>query len=68
MFTSTKEAYAMHNFIFVGLFILFMLAAFVATVSTMAHFWIGTIFAFAIMGVCAYGMHAINCIIYRPRG
>ena len=65
MFTSTKEAYAMHNFIFVGLFILFMLAAFVATISTMSQYWIGTIFAFAIMGVCAYGMHAINISINR---
>ena len=65
MFTSTKEAHAMDTFVFISLYLLFVLAAFVATVSTMAHFWIGTLFGFAIMGVCAYGMHAINISINR---
>ena len=65
MFTSTKEAHAMNIFVFICLFLLFVVAAFAATISTMAHFWIGTIFAFAIMGVCAYGMHALNISINR---
>ena len=68
MFTLTKEAHAMDTFVFICLYLLFVLAAFVATVCTMSHFWIGTIFAFSIMGVCAYGMHAINSTIHRPRG
>ena len=65
MFTSTKEAHAMNTFVFICLFLLFVLAAFVATVSTMSQYWIGTIFAFAIMGVCAYGMHGLNISINR---
>ena len=68
MFTLTKEAHAMNTFVFICLYLLFVVAAFVATISTMAHFWIGTLFAFAIMGVCFYGMHAINITINRPRG
>ena len=68
MFTSTKEAYAMHNFIFLGLFILFMVGAVAATLSTMMQFYGYAFFALFCMGACAYGMHAINCIIYRPRG
>lgn len=55
----------MTNFVFTCLFFLFMLAVFVAAICTMTHFWVGTIFAFAIMGVCAYGMHAINTTIYQ---
>jgi hypothetical protein len=58
----------MTNFVFTCLFFLFMLAVFVAAICTMTHFWIGTIFAFAIMGVCAYGMHAINTTIYENKG
>ena len=65
MFTLIKEAHAMDTFVFICLYLLFVVAAFVATVSTMAHFWIGTIFAFAIMGVCAYGMHGLNISINR---
>ena len=65
MFTSTKEAHAVDTFVFICFFLLFVVAAFVATVCTMSQYWIGTLFGFAIMGVCAFGMHALNISINR---
>ncbi len=65
MLASTKEARAMMtNLIFLGLFILFMLGAVAATLSTMMHFHGYAIFSLLSMGACAYGMHVINTKIY----
>jgi len=54
----------MTNLIFLGLFILFMLGAVAATLSTMMHFHGYAIFSLLSMGACAYGMHVINTKIY----
>ena len=65
MSTTTREAHAMDTFVFISLFFLFVIGAFAALLSTFAHYWIGALFGFAVMGVCAYGMHAINISINR---
>ena len=43
-------------------------AAFAAAFSAMMQFYGWAFFALFNMVACAYGMHAINCIIHRPRG
>ena len=58
----------MNTFIFICLFLLFVVGAFAATISTMMQFYGYAFFALFCMGACAYAMHAINCTINRPRG
>ena len=55
----------MDTFVFISLFFLFVIGAVAALLSTFAHYWIGALFGFAVMGGCAYGMHAINISINR---
>ena len=68
MFTLTKEAHAMHNFIFISLFLLMCVAAMAAAFSAMMQFYGWAFFALFNMVACSYAMHKINCIIHRPRG
>ena len=58
----------MHNFVFISLFILMCVAAMAAAFSAMMQFYGYAFFALFCMVACAYGMHAINCTINRPRG
>jgi len=44
---------------FTGLYLLFMLAALGAALSTMGGFYLGTILALFCMGACAYAMQKI---------
>ena len=68
MYHITREAHAMHNFIFLLLFLTMCVAAMAAAFSAMMQFYGWAFFALFNMVACAYGMHAINCIIHRPRG
>lgn len=54
----------MATLIFIGLYILFMVAALGATLSTMGGFYLGTIFALFCMGATAYAMHSFNKYLY----
>ena len=58
----------MHNFIFLLLFLTMCVAAMAAAFSAMMQFYGWAFFSIFCMVACAYGMHAINCIIHRPRG
>jgi len=53
----------MATLIFIGLYILFMVAALGAALSTMGGFYLGTIFALFCMGACAYAMQKIFNLI-----
>ena len=48
---------------FIGLWILFMVAALGAALSTMGGFWVGTIFALFCMAILAYAMQKIFDLI-----
>ena len=58
----------MHTLIFLLLFLSMCVAAFAAAISTMMQFYGWAFFCIFVMGACSYGMHAINCIINRPKG
>ena len=62
MLASTRGT-RMTTLTFIGLWILFMVAAVAATLSTMGGFWVGTILALFCMGACAYGMQKIFDLI-----
>lgn len=50
---------------FIGLWILFMVAAVAATLSTMGGLYLGTILALFCMGACAYGMQKLFDLICK---
>ena len=50
---------------FIRLWILFMVAAVAATLSTMGGLWVGTILALFCMGACAYGMQKLFDLICK---
>ena len=62
MLASTRGMH-MATLIFIGLYILFMVAALGAALSTMGGFYLGTIFALFCMGACAYAMQKIFDLI-----
>ena len=64
MFTLTRGM-RMTTLTFIGLWILFMVAAVAATLSTMGGLWVGTILALFCMGACAYGMQKLFDLICK---
>jgi hypothetical protein len=62
MLASTRGMH-MATLIFIGLYILFMVAGLGALLSTMGGFYLGTIFALFCMAILAYAMQKIFDLI-----